>query len=350
MKRIIISLCFILAASLSAFSMNYEEARERALYLTDKMAYELNLNDQQYDDAYEINLDYLMSLTTADDIAGMYLDYRANDFRSILYDWQWNLFIGADYFLRPVMWRAGAWYYPIYGLYHHNCFFYGHPHGYWDYRGAHCRAHFRDVSFYSNRRPMWDGGMRGRDMVGVSRDMRQRDMQSHMSTRGDRGMTRSSGGREMHFDSRSGRMGNSFNNSSTRSSSTRSQSYDSYERSTRSDRSSSTRGSGNSYSTPNTRSSRSANPSGYSSSRGNNSSNYGSTRSYSTPNVNGMGSSRSSRGSSSSSMSNTRSSTSSGFSGHSSNSGSRSGGSFSGGSHGGGSHGGGSHGGGRGGR
>lgn len=41
-------------ASLNA--MSYEEARDRARFLTDKMAYELNLNDQQYNDAYEINL------------------------------------------------------------------------------------------------------------------------------------------------------------------------------------------------------------------------------------------------------------------------------------------------------
>ena len=94
--------------------MSYEEAREQARFLSDKMAYELNLNDQQYNDAYEINLDYLMSLNTADDIAGPYLDWRAADLRAILYDWQWSLFIGADYFLRPVLWRAGAWFYPIF--------------------------------------------------------------------------------------------------------------------------------------------------------------------------------------------------------------------------------------------
>ena len=40
-------------ASLNA--MSYEEARDRARFLTDKMAYELNLNDQQYNDAYEIS-------------------------------------------------------------------------------------------------------------------------------------------------------------------------------------------------------------------------------------------------------------------------------------------------------
>ena len=35
------------AAWLGTYAMSYERAREEALYLTDKMAYELNLNDQQ---------------------------------------------------------------------------------------------------------------------------------------------------------------------------------------------------------------------------------------------------------------------------------------------------------------
>ena len=67
---LITALCFGLA-SLNA--MSYEEARDRARFLTDKMAYELNLNDQQYNDAYEINLDYLMNIRTASDASSVYL-------------------------------------------------------------------------------------------------------------------------------------------------------------------------------------------------------------------------------------------------------------------------------------
>lgn len=77
-------------ASLNA--MSYEEARDRARFLTDKMAYELNLNDQQYNDAYEINLDYLMNIRTASDASSVYLEYRNADLRFILYDWQYALF------------------------------------------------------------------------------------------------------------------------------------------------------------------------------------------------------------------------------------------------------------------
>ena len=60
----------MLTVALSASAMSYEQARERALFLTDKMAYELNLNDEQYEAAYEVNLDYLMSINTYDDIYG----------------------------------------------------------------------------------------------------------------------------------------------------------------------------------------------------------------------------------------------------------------------------------------
>ena len=68
MKRFIIILTTILTFAASANAMSYSQAREQALFLTDKMAYELNLNEEQYDAAYEINLDYLMSIDTYDDL------------------------------------------------------------------------------------------------------------------------------------------------------------------------------------------------------------------------------------------------------------------------------------------
>ena len=93
--------------------MDYEEARQRAWFLTDKMAYELNLTPEQYDRAYEINLDYLMSIRTASDCSGYYWEYRNADLRCILFDWQYNLFRTIDYFLRPIRWVRAGWYYPV---------------------------------------------------------------------------------------------------------------------------------------------------------------------------------------------------------------------------------------------
>lgn len=63
----------------SASAMSYEQARQQALFLTDKMAYELNLTDDQYEAAYETNLDYLMSVNTVDDLYGVYWRQRNLD-------------------------------------------------------------------------------------------------------------------------------------------------------------------------------------------------------------------------------------------------------------------------------
>lgn len=156
---LITALCFGLA-SLNA--MSYEEARDRARFLTDKMAYELNLNDQQYNDAYEINLDYLMNIRTASDASSVYLEYRNADLRFILYDWQYALFQAATYFFRPVIWRTSGWFLPVYTIYSPSRFYYSPPRVYQVYRGGHYHyRHEHRQSFYAHRRPVWNGGLRG---------------------------------------------------------------------------------------------------------------------------------------------------------------------------------------------
>ena len=73
----------------TASAMSYEQARQQALFLTDKMAYELNLTDDQYEAAYEVNLDYLMGVNTYDDLYGAYWRQRNTDLSYILLDWQY---------------------------------------------------------------------------------------------------------------------------------------------------------------------------------------------------------------------------------------------------------------------
>lgn len=162
MKRYIITLVLALVSCTGILAMSYERAREEALYLTDKMAYELNLNNQQYNDAYEINLDYFLSINSERDLYGNYLSYRLTDFRYILHDWQYSLMMAAHYFVRPVCWRAGAWHFPIYGFYTHGHFFYSRPTVYISYRGGHGHQHHHGT-FYAKRRPVWQGGLRGND-------------------------------------------------------------------------------------------------------------------------------------------------------------------------------------------
>ena len=162
MKRLLGLMIALLAGLTGIHAMSYEEARDRARFLTDKMAYELNLNDQQYNDAYEINLDYLMNIRTASDASGIYLEYRNADLRCILYDWQYALFQAATYFFRPILWRATGWFLPVYTIYSPTLFYYGPPRVYHVYRGGHFRyRHEHRVSFYANRRPAWHGGLRG---------------------------------------------------------------------------------------------------------------------------------------------------------------------------------------------
>ena len=76
MKKMFFALLTMLTLSISANAMSYEQARNEALFLTDKMAYELNLTDEQYEAAYEINLDYLMGVTGRDDVFGTYWERR----------------------------------------------------------------------------------------------------------------------------------------------------------------------------------------------------------------------------------------------------------------------------------
>lgn len=161
MKKMMFTLIAMLTIAVSANAMSYEQARNEALFLTDKMAYELNLNDQQYNDAYEINLDYLLSLNTEADLAdARYLTYRNDDLRHILYDWQWTAFAAVDYLFRPVWWLSGGWYFPVFRHYAHGYYFYHRPTIFWDYRGGHGRFYFAH-GFYHDRRPMWHGGLRG---------------------------------------------------------------------------------------------------------------------------------------------------------------------------------------------
>ena len=54
MKRLITALTALITLATATNAMSYEQAREQALFLTDKMAYELNLTEEQYDAAYEV--------------------------------------------------------------------------------------------------------------------------------------------------------------------------------------------------------------------------------------------------------------------------------------------------------
>ena len=139
MKRMIIALvAMFMMTFTTASAMSYEQARQQALFLTDKMAYELNLTEDQYEAAYEVNLDYLMSVDTYDDLYGAYWRQRNMDLSYILLDWQYRTYLNATYFYRPLYWNAGYWHFGIYARYPRRDYFYfGCPHFYVSYRGGH---------------------------------------------------------------------------------------------------------------------------------------------------------------------------------------------------------------------
>ena len=124
MKKFIMTMVALLTAVTGVKAMGYEQAREQALFLTDKMAYELNLSEKQYEAAYEINLDYLMSVNTVDDVYAECWRQRNLDMQVIFYDWQWDAFCAATYFYRPLYWDAGVWHFGIYAHYPVRTFYY----------------------------------------------------------------------------------------------------------------------------------------------------------------------------------------------------------------------------------
>ena len=170
MRRIILSIVAMLAISLSANAMTYDQARNEALFLTDKMAYELNLSSEQYEAAYEINLDYLMGVTSRNDVFGTYWERRNLDMSYILLEWQWNAFRAAVYFFRPLYWDAGYWHFRIYARYPRRHYLYfGRPAFYATYRGGHSWRHHGQHGYYHGRTSHFrsngsrnHGGMRDR--------------------------------------------------------------------------------------------------------------------------------------------------------------------------------------------
>ena len=148
--------------------MSYDQARDEALFLTDKMAYELNLTDEQYEAAYEINLDYLMRIDNYDDLYGTYWRQRNLDLSYILLDWQYRAYCDASYFYRPLYWSDGFWHFGIYARYpHRDYFFFGCPDFVFSYNGGHSWYRNGGRSWYYGRR--WDGPRDGGPHPGMRR-------------------------------------------------------------------------------------------------------------------------------------------------------------------------------------
>ena len=168
MKRILLTLVAVVTLAVgSAKALSYVQAQREAWFLTDKMAYELNLTSEQFDRVYQINLDYLMSIRSAADCYGYYWNYRDADFRCVLFDWQYALYSTVDYFFRPIRWLRSAWYFPVCDHYRVGYYYFPRPTVYATYRGGmwHRRGH-HDISPYHGYAFRPAPGMRDRYHAG----------------------------------------------------------------------------------------------------------------------------------------------------------------------------------------
>ena len=135
MKRRLYTLVLSVSLALGLSAMPYSVAREQALYLTDKMAYELRLNSWQYEQVYQTNLDYFLSIDSEPQAYGAYWTYRNDDLYYILQEAQYRLYSSIDYFLRPIKWLKGGWHFTVCNHYRPGHYYYKRPVAYVSYCG-----------------------------------------------------------------------------------------------------------------------------------------------------------------------------------------------------------------------
>lgn len=148
MKRVLMTLMVAVAFATTAVAMSFSSAREQALYLTDKMAYELYLTDDQYNACYEINLDYMMCVDRESDIFGYYWNRRNTELGYVLSHGQYVLYTQLEYFYRPISWRNRSFYFSIYDRYYTKRYFRSAPYVYSTYKGGN---RYYSISPYKGR-------------------------------------------------------------------------------------------------------------------------------------------------------------------------------------------------------
>ena len=160
MKKIMI-MAMMMVMTISAKAMSYNAAKYEALFLSDKMAYELNLTAAQFDDVYEINLDYMMSVNGYSDAYGKWWNRRNNDLKYVLTAYQYEKYMKLNYFYRPLSWEKGAW---TFNVHHHyknkNHFYKSNPKSYSSYKGGNNKKSDR---FYADRNTNKPTARRGND-------------------------------------------------------------------------------------------------------------------------------------------------------------------------------------------
>lgn len=159
-KQLLLMVIAFISMAMPASAIGLEDIRINARFLTDRMAFELNLNTNQYNDLYEVNYDFFNSVDPylaavareeayALDRYYRYLDERNDDLRWILSNAEYTRFMALDYFFRPFYALDNLCYLRIYQRYPDRSYFYYHrPVHYLTYCGGHGRGHWHGVSYY----------------------------------------------------------------------------------------------------------------------------------------------------------------------------------------------------------
>lgn len=112
--------------------------REQALFLTDKMAYELGLSPRQYADVFEINYDFITAseqlrysaAQVSDYAIDRYyhlLNYRNENLYWVLTSSQYRKFSKRNYFYRPFYLNRGQWSLGVFVQYSNHKHYYRRP-------------------------------------------------------------------------------------------------------------------------------------------------------------------------------------------------------------------------------
>ena len=151
-------LAMILVTATVSTAMPYHQAKREALFLADKMAYELNLTEDQYEAVYEINLDYLMTVSHRSRSYRRPWIRRDNMLRYVLSPWQYRAYRRADYFYKPIRWTGNNWRWGVYRRYDRSRFYRGRPSAFIYYRGGRPSRYYQDRVWYqrSKTNNRWD--------------------------------------------------------------------------------------------------------------------------------------------------------------------------------------------------
>ena len=125
----------MMVMTISASALSSSKARRYSLYLSDKMAYELDLTADQYEAVYQINYDYFRQVYTQFDV-DIYWPERDLNMYYVLDWYQYEIYSLIDYFYNPIMLTGSKWYLGVYSYYPSRYVFYrDRPLVYRSYRG-----------------------------------------------------------------------------------------------------------------------------------------------------------------------------------------------------------------------